>query len=113
MNPDIIAYDEAHKTAFAATELTTGLVGLEVPAPLNISKGVVAPTFIILGSQDKIFCGGLIDCTSNSNFTAYHQPYFSNAASFKTTIVPNTGHALTTVPSAPQSFQTISNWLKQ
>lgn len=111
MDPAIIAYDEARKTAFSAAELGTGLASLEVPAPLNISQRVTAPTFIILGSQDKIFCGGLIDCTSVDNFTEYHQSYFSQAASFQAAIVPNTGHALTTVPSAQQSFQIIDDWL--
>lgn len=113
MNPAVIAYDEARKTAFSATELATGLASLEVPALLNISQRVTAPTFIILGSQDKIFCGGVVDCTSVGNFTAYHQPYFSHTASFQAALVPNTGHALTTVPSAQQSFQAINNWVKQ
>ncbi len=112
VDPAIIAYDEAHKAAFSATELTTGLASLEVPAPLNISQRMIAPTLIVLGSQDKIFCGGLIDCSSTDNFIAYHQPYFSHAASFKAVIVPHTGHALTTVPSAQQSFWAISDWLK-
>lgn len=110
-DPEIIAYDEAHKTAFAVTELTTALASLEVHTLLNISQKVAAPTLIVLGSQDKVFCGGPVDCGSVQDFDAYHRPYFQHAASFRVTIVPNTGHGLTTAPSAPQSFRTINDWL--
>jgi pimeloyl-ACP methyl ester carboxylesterase len=113
MDPAVIAYDEAHKTAFSATELATGLASLEVPALLNISQRITAPTYIIVGNQDKIFCGGSVDCTSINNFTAYHRPYYSRAASFHATIIPSTGHALTTAPSAQQSFGIINDWLQE
>ncbi|HEU5121426.1 MAG TPA: hypothetical protein VFT59_01150, partial [Candidatus Saccharimonadales bacterium] len=111
VDPAIIAYDETHKAALSATELSTGLTGLEVPAVLNMSKGVTAPTYIILGDQDKIFCGGLVDCSSIDNFITYQEPYFSQAASFNAAIIPDTGHALTTVPSSQQSFEIINDWL--
>lgn len=111
VDPAVIAYDEAHKTALSATELSTGLTSLEVPALLNISQKVTAPTYIILGDQDKIFCGGSVDCSSINNFTTHQEPYFDHAASFHAALVPATGHALTTVPSAQQSFDIINHWL--
>lgn len=111
IDPGVIAYDEAHKTAFSGTELATGLASLELPAALNISRQVTAPAYIILGGLDKGFCGGPVDCSSAANFVAYEQPYFSNADSLEASIVPATGHALTASPSAAESFATIDAWL--
>jgi pimeloyl-ACP methyl ester carboxylesterase len=112
-DPAVIAYDEARKAALSATELSTAIAGVEVPALLNISQRITAPTFMIIGNQDKVFCGGAIDCTSVDKFTAYHRSYFTHAATLNAAIIPATGHALTTAPTAQQSFETINNWLMQ
>jgi len=113
-DPNLIAYDEAHKDVYSLTELIDILTLAQTPAAQNITTQVTAPVLEIIGQQDAFFCGtgAIIDCNSPAAYQAYEAPYFPGAPSFTTAIAPNAGHDLTLHPTAEASFQTINHWIQ-
>jgi len=112
-DPNLIAYDEAHKDTLSLSMLLDVLSLGQTPAAQNISNQITAPVLEIIGQQDAFYCaGGAIDCTSQTAFTNYEAPYYAHAANFTAKLVPHTGHDLTLHPSAFASFLTINQWIQ-
>jgi pimeloyl-ACP methyl ester carboxylesterase len=115
-NPNVIAYDEAHKDTISATNLATGLPVAELPAGLNASNAITAPVLLVVGQDDGLFCGAVPttpNCTSDSSVLSFEAPYYTSAASLTAETIPNTGHDLALSPSANQSFAVINNWIRR
>jgi len=111
-DPAVIAYDEAHKDVSTAGELTSSIVELETPAPLNSTQQISVPVLLVMGQTDNIFCNTLVDCSSADAVAASERPYYAHAAEFTAVTIPDTAHNLTLHPSADASFQKINAWLR-
>lgn len=111
-DPDVIAYDEAHKDVISATKYAEGVAQRPVPAGSNLTNQVRVPVLLIAGQQDRLYCGITFDCTDTAAVRAFQLPYYTNAASFKVVTIPQTGHDLALHPSATDSFREIDHWLK-
>jgi len=113
-DPNVIAYDDAHKNIVSGTEAVPIVAEILEPAALNISQRITAPVLTIVGDQD-ILCGPVligVDCSSSASVQAYETPYYPRAANYQAIVVPNTGHNLPLHPSANQSFTSINQWIK-
>jgi pimeloyl-ACP methyl ester carboxylesterase len=111
-DPDVIAYDEAHKDVISATKYTEGVAQRPVPAGSNLTNQVRVPVLLIDGQQDRLYCGVTLDCTDTAAVRAFHLPYYTNAANFKVVMIPDTGHDIALHPSAGDSFREIDRWLR-
>jgi len=110
-DPNVIAYDEAHKDLFTTGELTSAVVGVDLLPGLNKSSFITAPTLVVMGEQDGLFCGLLVNCSSSSNIRANEAPYYASAKSLDAIAVLNTGHNVALHPSANTSFSAINEWM--
>lgn len=106
----VIAYDEAHKDVVPLTAIATA-TPLLAPPLLNKSTQITSDVLVVVGDNDSIFCGLLVDCTNPSAVLTAEAPYYANAASLDAKTVTNTGHNLALHPSASASFNAISQWI--
>lgn len=111
-SPQVIADDETGKDVVSTIELTQAFPFAIAPPILNITKGITAPVLSIVGEEDVLVCGLLVDCSNSGQVHANEVPYYANAASLTTSVVSNTGHSLTLHPSANTSFSTINAWIQ-
>lgn len=113
-DPNLIAYDEAHKDVLSLSELPDILADAQTPPAQNISAQITVPVLEIIGDQDTFYCGNdaAINCASSSAYHAFEAPYYPASPSFSAKIVPNTGHDLALHPSAFWSFLTINAWIQ-
>ncbi|GAB3406119.1 alpha/beta fold hydrolase [Flindersiella endophytica] len=111
-DPSVIAYDEAHKDVTTHATLVSTAVADQLPAPLNSTSRVRAPVLSIVGQQDIMFCGVLLNCRSDRAVRLNEAPYFSRASSFTAETVPDTGHNLALHPSSGTSYRMISDWIE-
>jgi pimeloyl-ACP methyl ester carboxylesterase len=111
-DPDVIAYDEAHKDVMTLSQAEQAIVALTLPALLNRSRKVTRPVLLVNGVLDAPFCGVDVPCTSDGVLRAYEAPYYTGAPSFTVRVVPDTGHDLPLHPSAATSFGYIDTWLR-
>lgn len=113
-DPNVIAYDDAHKNIVSTTAVSGAVAQLLLPPALNKSSQVTAPVLTMVGDHD-ILCGTPIinpDCKDAYSVKAHEQPYFTKSRDYSAAIVPNTGHNLPLHPSADQSFSTINQWIQ-
>ena len=113
-DPAVIAYDEAHKNFGSVTELQTGVASTVVPPGSNVAGKVTAPTMILVGQEDYLYClsAGAAPCDSWGALTAFERPYFADAASLTAESVPDSGHDVgLNQPIA--SFVLINSWLSR
>jgi pimeloyl-ACP methyl ester carboxylesterase len=110
-DPEVIAYDEAHKDVVAATELG-GYPTLLLPPDLNLSRFVDVPVLSVAGRRDVLLCGGSLDCTDDAAVRANELPYYPQAPSVDTLTVPETGHDLALHPSGAETFAAIDSWIR-
>lgn len=109
-SPDVVAYDEAHKSTVADTEMDA-VTSLTAPPGTNIADQIRAPVLIIDGEDDALFCAGSINCAAGASVAQFEKPYFSEAASLTIDMVPGTGHDVALHPTADESFAMINVWL--
>jgi pimeloyl-ACP methyl ester carboxylesterase len=111
-DPNVIAYDEAHKDVTSDTEVVEALTRLEVPAPLNDTYKIHVPVLVVMGQHDNLLCGLAVSCLQDSTVQANEAPYYASASSFTARTVPDTAHDLALHPSAGVSFGIIDQWLR-
>ena len=109
--PDVIAWDEAHKDVMTASQASPAIYQLTLPPLLNWSNQITAPVLMVVGQQDAPFCNVDVSCAGDLMLTAAELPYFTGASSFTARTVPDTGHDLPLHPSAGTSFAMIDSWL--
>ena len=110
-DPAVIAEDEATKDVASATQFANGITELQVPAGANISNNVHAPVLVVLGQEDVLFCGVLLDCSQDANVQSFEAPFYTSAASLTARTIANTGHDIALHPSNDISFVIINDWI--
>jgi len=109
--PDVIAWDEAHKDVMTGSQTSEAIVQLSLPPLLNWSNQISAPVLMVNGQQDAPFCNIDVSCLSDTVLTLAEMAYFTGAESFIARTIPDTGHDLPLHPSAGMSFGIINTWL--
>ena len=109
-SPAVIAYDEAHKSVVAETEIDA-ITTLTAPPGTNVADKIRAPVLIVDGEDDALFCTGSVNCADPASVAQFERPYFSDAASLTVEMVRDTGHDVALHPTANQSFAMINAWL--
>ena len=110
-NPAVVAYDEAHKDIVSATLFGDGQASIHTPAPFNITNQIVAPTMVVNGERDRLYCGVALNCTNHAAVQANEAPYYTAASSLTVRTIGYTGHDLALHPGASLSFLAINNWI--
>lgn len=110
-DPEVIAWDEAHKDVMTATQASQAITQLTLPPLLNWANRITAPVLLVNGQLDAPFCNVDVSCRTDAVLTAAEEPYFTRARSFTARTVPDTGHDLPLHPSAAVSFSAIDDWL--
>jgi alpha-beta hydrolase superfamily lysophospholipase len=110
-DPEVIAYDEAHKDTVSATDLTIGLPASQLPPALNAAAGVTVPVLVLDGAQDALFCGSTVNCADPAGVAANERSFYTSAPSLDVVLVPGTGHSVALHPSAAESFDAIDTWI--
>jgi pimeloyl-ACP methyl ester carboxylesterase len=113
-DPAVVAYDEAHKDLVSATGFGGFFGDRGVTAGSNLSNQITAPTLLVVGQQDFIFCfnPAALDCADEAGIQAHEAPYYTGASNFSASTIPSSGHDIALHPSANQSFQAINQWIK-
>lgn len=111
-DPNVIAYDEAHKDIFAFNEFAQSFPYVFAPAEGNVSNNITVPVLTVEGQQDLLFCGaGGTDCSTQASVRAAESPYYQHAADYEVEVVPGTGHDVALHPTSFLSFAGIEVWL--
>jgi hypothetical protein len=91
-DPNVIARDEATKDAESATEVS------DVSAATTpLTQQISAPVLVVLGGEDKLFCGPEVDgatfsCGSGAEVASEEAPFYSAQAQLRACVVPDSGH---------------------
>ncbi len=107
----VVDYDEDTKDVVSFNYASAAMVDMTLPPEDNVSSGVTAHVYIILGAQDNWMCEGNFVCTEY-NVKVNEAPHFRNARSIAVKVVPFTGHDLTLQTTADYSFKAIDTWIK-
>ena len=107
----ISAYNEAIK---GTATLGEGMTLTETYAP-ELSRAVKVPTLIVVGALDQLFSAGegagqAAADTGADTVLERERACYSEAAQLEIVVVPETGHALTIHPSAPDYFAATVEW---
>ncbi|WP_370947866.1 alpha/beta hydrolase [Amycolatopsis sp. cg5] len=102
-DPAVIALDEQLKEPVSLTEVGD-LTTLAFTAPTSVN--ITAPVLIANGTEDALFCQGLLasNCASAANLKAQEAPYFAPEACLRTYVLPGAGHNIGLTPQA-RTFQ--------
>jgi pimeloyl-ACP methyl ester carboxylesterase len=111
-DPNVIAYDEAHKDVMSADEAGDAAAHVIAPAGQNDANKVRIPVLLVVGQNDRNYCGTTVDCSTADGVRASEAAYYTSAPSLTALPVPATGHSITLHPSADQSFASIDRWIK-
>jgi len=107
----IIERDEATKGTYTLEEIG----GL--PLTLSTRLEVDVPVLLVNGTLDGIFCSQSpldlgTDCSSNGRVVDQERPYFPDAPSLSSILVPGLGHNLNAFRQARSAFQGANSWLQ-
>lgn len=107
VDPALLAFDEEHKQTVTVGEIDN--FPLILLRPLDVR----APTLLINGSKDQLFCGLLAaDCSSPNRLLSYELPRLgAHVPSVDAIIVPGAGHSLTYAQNADQWYASAQNWI--
>jgi pimeloyl-ACP methyl ester carboxylesterase len=108
----ITARDEATKGTFTLEEIGN------YPLILATRLKIDVPVLIVNGTLDGIFCGQSFldlgtDCSSEERIVEQESPYFPEAPSLSSILVPDAGHDLNAFRPAPSAFQGANGWLER
>ncbi|HKY64631.1 MAG TPA: alpha/beta hydrolase [bacterium] len=87
-------------------------VFVPMPVETDYARGIQVPTLIVIGDQDKIFCGAPdgIECTEQG-IRDWESPYFTIVPDI--IVIPDTGHEIALHTTAPAAYQQMLNWIDQ
>jgi len=99
-----LALDEEKKDL-----MTLGLV-LDIPRHFSTeSLAITAPVYMIMGSEDYLYCGENVDCSDNDSYEDYEEGFFSSSVDTK--VVKKAGHSLNLHKSSKDAFKAINKWI--
>ena len=75
------------------------------------SKKLQVPTYMILGEDDFVVCGGELDCTNHEAVAANEAPYFPPQTCFELTVLEDTKHNASLHRNAPEVFELMLGWI--
>jgi pimeloyl-ACP methyl ester carboxylesterase len=109
VDPQVVAVDEATKDRVSITELADVLT-LAFTAP--ISRLIDVPTLLVDGSQDSLFCTGLLasDCSSSAALRADEAPFFSSQAQLRAYVQVGAGHDVALSLDSGDGFHAMLTW---
>lgn len=111
VDPRIIERDEATKGTYTVEEISS------LPLVLSTRLAVDVPVLLVNGTLDGIFCSHSLldlgtDCSSDERVVAQERPYFPDAPSVSSILVPGLGHDLNAFRQARSAFQGANSWLQ-
>jgi pimeloyl-ACP methyl ester carboxylesterase len=111
VDPRIIQRDEATKGTFTLEEIDN------LPLALSTRLKIDVPVLLVDGTLDGIFCSQSLldlgtDCSSEARVVAQERPYFPDAPSLDSILVPGLGHDLNAFRHAGSAFQGSNSWLQ-
>lgn len=111
VDPRIIERDEATKGTYTLAEIDN------LPLVLSTRLQVDVPVLLVNGTLDGIFCSQSLldlgtDCSSEARVVAQERPYFPDATSVSSILVPGLGHDLNAFRHARSAFQGANSWLQ-
>jgi pimeloyl-ACP methyl ester carboxylesterase len=117
VDPAVKAADEATRSPGPDGYLGT-LAPYLLATPLLGTNTIHVPVLLANGSNDAVFCrqgGGLggADCASDASLYASESPYYSPDADLQTYVLPDSGHAINTVPDAQLWYARALAWCRQ
>jgi pimeloyl-ACP methyl ester carboxylesterase len=112
VDPRIIERDEATKGTYALKELDNHPLVLTTPLKIDV------PVLLVNGTLDGIFCSQSLlslgtDCSSDARVVAQESPWFPDAPSLTSILVPGLGHDLNAFRQARSAFLGANTWLQQ
>jgi pimeloyl-ACP methyl ester carboxylesterase len=104
-DPDVVAYDEAHKDLMTEAEITGFPAALAEPLDIRV------PVLLVLSATDPLFCGPLAtDCTTEQALRDQERPFLgaTNATAY---LLADSGHALDLGYHATDAFDVEQAWV--
>ncbi len=107
-DPGVVATDEETKDLLSTTEFDDIVTGFEVPTSLAIN----VPVFEAVGSEDALFCTGVLasDCSSAAALKAEEASAFSAAAQLHTYVLPSSGHDVGLAENTADFRSAVFSW---
>jgi pimeloyl-ACP methyl ester carboxylesterase len=107
----IIERDEATKGTYTLEEIDN------LPLALSTRLKIDVPVLLVNGTLDGIFCSQSLldlgtDCSSEARVVAQERPYFPDAPSLSSILIPGLGHDLNAFRHARSAFQGANSWLQ-
>jgi len=111
VDPRVIERDEATKGTYTLEEIDN------LPLALSTRLQVDVPVLLVNGTLDGIFCSQSpldlgTDCSSEARVVAQERPFFPDAPSVSSILVPGLGHDLNAFRQARAAFQGANSWLQ-
>jgi pimeloyl-ACP methyl ester carboxylesterase len=108
----IIERDEATKGTYTVEEIGG------IPLTLSPRLEVDVPVLLVNGTLDGIFCSQSsldlgTDCSSDARVVDQERPFFPDAPSLSSILIPGLGHDLNAFRQARSAFQGANSWLQQ
>jgi pimeloyl-ACP methyl ester carboxylesterase len=113
---DVIAFDEQTKDTLAEAEARESLSLILSPPPQTApSRGIAVPTLIVIGADDRPFCGAPdgLDCHDPAAVLRAEAPYYSPLAQLEVVTIPHNGHNLQLHRNAALASDRIIEWIRQ
>jgi pimeloyl-ACP methyl ester carboxylesterase len=104
-DPNVIAVDETQKDVISLGFFPE-MERILSPESLAIN----IPVMVIVGAEDGVFCGGLVDCHNSTAVAANETLFYSPSAHLETYVVPDSGHDLNLHPNAPYTYGLMKDW---
>lgn len=109
VDPDLLAVDESTKEKISGVEITDIIfVGFDTA----VSRRINVPVLLTVGSEDAIFCRGLVgtDCSSTQALYDDERPYFGPDAELTAKVIPGVGHNITLSTKATEVHDEMLDW---
>ena len=110
VDPRIIERDEATKGTYTVEEIDN------LPLVESTRLKIDVPVLLVNGTLDGVFCSQSrldlgTDCSSDARVVAQERPYFPDAPSVSSILVPGLGHDLNAFHHASSAFDAANCWL--
>jgi pimeloyl-ACP methyl ester carboxylesterase len=107
VDPAMAGIDEKYlKDAVTVPELAAYASLLD-----GTSTAIHARVFVVNGTNDNVFCGRLAsNCSSRQALMKQEKPFYPNAQSLTTAVLPHAGHLINLHLNARQWFKQASSW---